>query len=361
MRNITLQLDIERLLSIALLALLVVACAALLRPFLAGLLWALVLAVSTWPVFISLERRLGGRTVLAASLLTLTFALMFLLPLGFVGLRLAEEIPRGFEILRSALQDGPLPTPNWLIEVPWLGDELVQWWAQYVQDLPAAARGLLPYARQLADALLFAVSHLGQVLGQILLSLFVLFFFYRDGRPVAERLARVAQRLDGARGMRLLRVAGSAMRSVVYGVLGAAFAQGVMCVLGLALIQVKGWLFLGMLAGLLALIPLGLYMLIMLPTAFWLLMQGATWSGVFLLLWTLGVVGNVDNVLRPWLISRGARLPLPIVLLGVLGGLFSMGLIGLFVGATLLAVLYTLVREWSAAADAPPPSEIEDA
>ncbi|HXH02228.1 MAG TPA: AI-2E family transporter [Candidatus Competibacteraceae bacterium] len=347
-------IHIEQLVTIAALVLLTLGSLMVLSPFLPALIWALIFAISTWPLFTRLESWLQGRGTLAAALLTLSFALIFLVPLGFVGVQLAEQVPRLLEAVRQVLQEGPPPAPAWLSSLPWVGEDLARMWNLYSQDLSTLAQGALPYLKQLADWLLAVGANLGQAVLQLLLSLFVLFFLYRDGRPVAQRLVRIVDRLGGMRGRRLLAVAGTAMRAVVYGVLGAAAAQGLLALIGLAIAGVPGWLFLGMAAGLLALIPIGLYMLVLLPAAGWLLMSGATWQGVFLLAWSVLVVGNVDNLIRPVLISRGTRLPLPVVLLGVLGGLITMGLIGLFVGATLLAMFYTLLKEWSAAGEEPP-------
>jgi predicted PurR-regulated permease PerM len=141
------------------------------------------------------------------------------------------------------------------------------------------------------------------------------------------------------------------MRSVVFGILGAAIVQGIMATFGLWISGVSSPIFIGTAAGLLALVPVGLIQIVLLPAAGWLVYKGETGWGIFLFIWSFTVVGNVDNVIRPMLISRGAEIPFLVILLGVLGGLASGGIIGLFVGATLLAVSYTLLKEWVAVAD----------
>ncbi len=362
------RFSIEQVVTIAMLALLTFGAVLVLVPFLPALLWAMVFAISTWPLFDRLERALNGRSGLAAGLLTLVFALVFMIPVGLVGGQLADEVPRLLDALRDVREDGMPPAPDWLRGLPFVGTWLADLWTRYSSDFAAVVRAVTPYLRDIADWILAAGAGLGRALLQIVLSLFILFFLYRDGRPVAQRLERLVGRLGGDRGRRLLAVAGDATRAVVYGVLGAALAQGVLSLIGLGLAGVPGWLFLGMVATLLALIPIGLHMLVLLPAAGWLLATGSPGAGFFLLAWTILVVGNVDNVIRPIIISRGARLPFPIVLLGVLGGLITMGLVGLFVGATILAVFYTLLKEWSAqtltpgaSADAvPPPDDVEN-
>jgi len=159
----------------------------------------------------------------------------------------------------------------------------------------------------------------------------------------------MAVRLAGEKGRNLLFVAGATMRSVVYGILGAAIVQGIMAIFGLWISGVPSPLFIGMVAGLFALIPVGLIQVVLLPAAGWLIFyKGQIGWGIFLFIWSFTVIGNIDNFLRPMLISRGANVPFLVVLLGVLGGLAAGGILGLFVGATLLSVFYTMLKEWAA-------------
>jgi predicted PurR-regulated permease PerM len=124
--------------------------------------------------------------------------------------------------------------------------------------------------------------------------------------------------------------------------------QGIMAVFGLWISGVPRAVFLGTAAGMLALIPVGVIQIVLLPAAGWLFYQGHTGWGIFLLVWSVGFIGQVDNVIRPMMISRGAKVPFLVILLGVLGGLAFGGVVGLFVGATLLAVVYTMLKEWGA-------------
>jgi len=139
------------------------------------------------------------------------------------------------------------------------------------------------------------------------------------------------------------------MRSVVYGILGAAIVQGIMAIFGLWISGVPSPVFLGIVAGLFALIPIGLIQVVLLPAAGWLIYKGHIGWGIFLFVWSFTVIGNIDNVIRPMLISRGAKIPFLVILLGVLGGLVVVGgILGLFVGATVLSVFYTMLKEWVA-------------
>jgi predicted PurR-regulated permease PerM len=136
------------------------------------------------------------------------------------------------------------------------------------------------------------------------------------------------------------------MSSVVYGILGAAAAQGALATFGFWLAGIPGWLFLGLAVGALALIPLGLTALILFPAAGWLFYTGQTGWGIFMVIWAI-VVGNIDSYIRPVVISKGADLPFIIVFLGIMGGIATGGILGLFIGATVLGLFYTLLMEWS--------------
>jgi predicted PurR-regulated permease PerM len=182
---------------------------------------------------------------------------------------------------------------------------------------------------------------------QVSLGVLAAFFFFRDGAEGTRRLSIAVERLGGVRAQRLLVVAASTVRSVVYGVIGTALAQASLQALGLWLAGVPAAFFLGFLTFFLGFVPVG-PPLIWLPAAAWLLYKGAVGWGLFLIIWGVVVVSGVDNVLRPYLISRGSRLPLVLVLFGVLGGLIAFGFLGIFLGPTLLALGYVLFQEWSA-------------
>jgi predicted PurR-regulated permease PerM len=144
-------------------------------------------------------------------------------------------------------------------------------------------------------------------------------------------------------------VAGGTVRSVIYGVIGTALAQATLQATGLWLAGVPAAFFLGFLTFFLSFVPAG-PPLVWLPAAAWLLYNDALGSGIFLAIWGVLVVSGVDNVLRPYLISRGANLPFILVFLGVVGGVLAFGFLGVFLGPTLLAIGYVLVEEWSAGA-----------
>jgi predicted PurR-regulated permease PerM len=186
----------------------------------------------------------------------------------------------------------------------------------------------------------------GETILQVSLGVLAAFFFLRDGAEGARRLDVVVERLAGNRAQRLLAVAAGTVRSVIYGVIGTALAQASLQGLGLWLAGVPAALFLGFLTFFLSFVPFG-PPLVWLSAAVWLLHNGAVGWGLFLFGWGFFVVSSVDNVLRPYLISRGSNLPLILMFFGVLGGLMAFGFLGVFLGPTLLAIGYVLFQEWS--------------
>ena len=165
----------------------------------------------------------------------------------------------------------------------------------------------------------------------------------------AERLTAAVQHIAGERGKHLLNVAGGTVRSVVYGILGTALVQAVMSGVGFVIAGVPGAALLTLLTFFLSVVPMG-PPLVWIPSAIWLFKQGSVSWGIFMIVWGLGV-SSIDNFIKPWLISQGSDLPFILIFFGVIGGALAFGFIGIFLGPTLLAVGFRLIREWFAAGD----------
>ncbi len=179
---------------------------------------------------------------------------------------------------------------------------------------------------------------------QISLSLFMAFFFYREGHIVAEALSATINRIGGDHGLRLLEIAGNTVRAVVYGIIGTALVQGVFAAIGFLIAGIPGAILLGFITFLVSMVPGG-PLLVAAPAAYWVYRQGFDGWAIFVLVW--GVIDStLDNVIRPVLISRGVSTPLLLVVLGVFGGVVAFGLIGLFIGPTVLALAYSLIQPW---------------
>lgn len=355
---------LEQIAGLVVLSMIAVACFVVLRPFLAALLWATILSITTWPVFRKLERLLGGRTTLAAALMTLVLALALLVPIGILGSSLADNFSRFAAAVIDAVENGPPAPPPWLDDVPFIGPYLVDSWRYFLDDSTRFADTIRQYVSPATQWLLGVGTKLGRGVLDLALSVLAAFFFFRDGAHGAQRLKVVLERLAGERAHPLLEVVEDTIEAVVYGMIGTAIAQGALATFGLWIAGVPGALFLGFVTGLLSFVPMG-PPLVWFPATVWLISNGDLKWGIFMGLWGFFVVSTVDNVVRTYFISRGSILPLMLVFLGVLGGIIAFGLLGVFIGPTVLAVGYSLVHEWSrpvaAAKAAPLPEKTADA
>jgi predicted PurR-regulated permease PerM len=205
---------------------------------------------------------------------------------------------------------------------------------------------LSPYVGSLAQGALGILLVVLSGIAELLVAIFLAFFLYRDGPAIAQRTEAALERLAGDRTRHLVMLTGNVTRGVVYGLLGTAVVQGIMTAFGLWISGVPQPVLLGVVAGVISILPAGAP-LVWIPATLWLFSQGETGWAIFLGLYGTFGISSADNVIRPWLISRGADLPLLLTLLGALGGVFAFGFLGLFLGPVLLAVGYTLLKDWA--------------
>ena len=315
-------------------------------PFMSALLWGAILAFASWPLMRLLTRVLGGRETLAASVLTVAWILIVALPLVWLGFNLADHIRDTVVFVRDVQVDGLPDAPDWLGGIPFVGERLVSGWQSLDQQGAALLASVKPYLGQVGNWLLARSAQIGSGVLELTLSLIFVFFFYRDGPRLSAFVLRLLNRLVGERADYYLELVAGTVQRVVNGVIGTAAAQGLLALIGFLIAGVPGAIVLGLVTFMLSLIPMG-PPLAWIPATGWLVWKGEYGMAVFLGIWGTFVISGVDNVLKPYLISRGGNLPLVIVLLGVFGGVIAFGFIGLFIGPTLLAVGYSLLLEWS--------------
>ncbi len=335
----------EQIGSLTALVLLVTGCYVVLKPFMVAVAWAIIVCFCTWPIYSLLERLLGGRRNSAASLMSFLIFAVIIVPLVLLGFYLADDIGSAINAVRHVLTEGRPPPPSWLLGIPLVGNWFTEMWLQLPQDGGTLLTLLKDFLITSKGWLVARGSNFGHGLAQLFLSVFVSFFIYRDGAYLVKKLSAGMDRLVGGQTQHLLRVIGGTIKGVVYGVLGTALAQGFLAGLGFWMAGVHVPFILGLLTFFFSMVPMG-PPLIWVPAAIWLFYQESTLWGVALALWGFFVISGVDNVLKPYLISRGSRMPFILVFLGVLGGILWFGVIGVFLGPTLLAVGYTLVKEW---------------
>jgi predicted PurR-regulated permease PerM len=338
----------DRIVAIAVATLLTAGCIVVLYPFVSALLWAVILCFVTWPTFLWGMRLLGGRRTLAAILMALLVAVLLVAPFVALGLSLADNVTRLTAVVSGELEHGLPAPPAWVADIPLVGHRLHTAWQALTLDSSRLTTALQNLVIPVSTWLLSQGVALAAGVLYLSLSVLLLFFLYRDGAALATGLQEVARRIAGARAQQLVELAVHTVRGVVYGILGSLLAQGILAGIGFLVAGVPGAFLLGFLTLILSILPGG-PALLWLPASIWLYKQGATGWAIFLVLWGLLVVGTADNVIKPYLIGRGSDLPFILVLLGVLGGAFAFGVIGIFLGPTLLAVGYTVVRDWALA------------
>ena len=345
-------LSTERVLSGLLLAGVGIGCAFVLQRFASAILWAAILVFTTWPVFIWLQTRLRLARGWAAGLMVLRVAGRLLLPLAAAVPSGADDVAHIRREVEALLDNGPPSAPDWLRGLPLVGATLAEYWNGFVADFSGLGDLLRPYLGAiLENGLTVLLGVAGGVL-QFLLALFFAYFFWASGDVLAVQLRAILVRIAGDAADRLITVTGLVVRGTVYGILGTALVQGVLTGIGLYVTGVPRPVLLGAFAGLISVLPVGAPV-VWIPASLWLLSEGRTGWGIFLAIYGAVLISGSDNIIRPYFIARGARLPFLLTIVGVLGGALAFGLLGIFVGPVLLGVGYILVAEYARGGGAP--------
>jgi predicted PurR-regulated permease PerM len=279
--------------------------------------------------------------------MTLSLALVVILPLALVAYNMADNVTAFYNALKQVVENGPPAPPAWLMGIPLVGKSADAYWqlvASSQSELANLEQRLLEPAK---NYLLAGGILLGQGVVEMSLAVFISFFIYREGTALASFLNVAMARLVGSHAENILGIVNNTVRGVIYGLLGTALAQGVVATIGFTIAGVPAPLLLGAVTFLFSLIPVG-PPLIWGGAAVWLFYQGETGWGIFMLLWGFFLISSVDNVVKPILISRASNLPFILGFFGVLGGVLAFGFVGIFLGPILLAVGYSLIKEWVA-------------
>lgn len=327
----------------------VAGCFLVLRPFLAAMMLAAVVCVSTWPLYQWLLRRMKGRQNIAALAMTLLLALVVILPLSLAAYSLTDNVTAIYDQIKQLVDVGYIESPAWLGKMPIVGASLEEYWhsiASSQEEMLALAKRLMEPAR---DLLLAGGILLGRGVLQMSLAAFICFFFYRDGVALMRFISMAMDRVMGSHAANVIGIINNTVRGVMYGLLGTALLQGFVATVGFAIAGVPAALVLGVATFLLSLLPVG-PPLIWGCAAIWLFYKGHAGWGIFMLLWGVFLISGVDNVVKPMLISRSSNMPFILVLFGVMGGVLAFGFVGIFIGPTLLAVGFSLMQEWAARA-----------
>jgi predicted PurR-regulated permease PerM len=340
---------LEVLIRAGLILAMVLLCYRVFSPFLTLMVWALILAVTLYPLHQALANRIGGRQGLAATLLVVVGIVLIVGPTAMLMSSLGDSVHQLVNDVQNNALKIPAPRPG-VEDWPVVGQQIHDVWAKAHADLPALVQSLQPKIGDLAKTALGLVASIGggllQFLAAFIIAGILMAFGQAGGRGSRAISARVA---GAARGGELARLSTATIRAVAQGVIGVAFIQAIL--VGLALL-VAGVPWAGALAGIVLVLGIAQVpaLIVTLPAIVYLWSSG-DYSHAAAITYTvvLFLSGMADNVLKPLMLGRGVDAPMPVILLGALGGMATAGILGMFVGATLLALGYQLFMGWVAA------------
>ncbi|HQW09525.1 MAG TPA: AI-2E family transporter [Steroidobacteraceae bacterium] len=337
---------LRRLLVAALLAGLIVLAFEVLKPFIVPVIWAVILAHVTWPLHRRLLVLLKGRRAASALVMTVVVTLAIVLPAIWLVALIRTELVAAYAAFTAQLARG-IELPRFVFELPWVGPWLDELLARIAHEPGALNAELRGWIQRSAGELSGVIGGVGRNIAKLFIAMLSVFFMYRDGESFAAQVVRVLENSLGERVHGYMSAISQTVRAVVYGLLAAAIAQGTIAGLGYWVAGLKAPIALGALTMIAALIPF-MTPVVWVGASIWLVITGHTVAGTGLFLWGLLAISWIDNIVRPLVISNATSIPFLLVLFGVLGGVVAFGLVGLFVGPVILAVLMAVWREWMA-------------
>jgi Ca2+-transporting ATPase len=309
-----------------------------LQQFLIPLIWALIIAYVTYPMYEKILDFFNGKAVLSAATLTSAVSAIVILVCYILLHVLQEELLNTYTQLITTFGTHSFQLPESIRHIPYLGDYLENRLNHLLTNRVALNEHLIAWAKYSLQLFGETLRHLGKWIIELCFVLITVFFCFRDGKTWLDHIqTAMSYFFDDEQGI-YLQTLGQTTRAVCYGLVLAALGQGIIAGIGYALAGVSAPLLLGAFTALMALIPMGAT-LVWIPTGLLLLANENIWAGLGLLAWGFLVVSTVDNVIRPLIICGASRVPFLVVLFGVFGGLTAFGAIGLFLGPMILALL----------------------
>jgi predicted PurR-regulated permease PerM len=316
--------------------------------FVLPLLWAAILCIATWPLYLRMLQACRGRNVAAAAAATLVSALVFVTPLVLGVVQAAHQAPALAALVADANNAG-IGAPQWLLKIPMAGSALYDWWAATLGQPHGLAHllhdGSIARLHSASDVLRTVGANALHRMIDVGFAFMALFFFYKDGLVLRCQVGAIGNHLIGTARWELYSTKiPTAVRATVNGLVLVGLAEGVLLGIAYEMAGVPSAVLWAAATGILAIIPFGA------PLAFGavalvLLMKGSTVAALAILAWGTAVLFVADHFVRPTIIGNATALPFLAVLLGILGGVETLGLIGLFVGPVVMTLFVTLWHE----------------
>jgi len=313
-------------------------------PFIGPVVWGVIIAIGSYPLYQWLQKKSGLGKNLTATLLTLAMLTLLIVPSIMLSSALVDEV----KDISSYLQKGnelsiPAP-PASVADWPLVGKKLHAFWAHAAENPKEALGEIEPQLKEVGKWLINAAAGTGLGILMFVFSIIIAGIFLATAAGGRKAAVAIFGRLTPNRGEELTQLSQSTVRSVVNGILGIAIIQTLLAGLGFLAMGIPG-------AGILALICLVLavvqidILIILIPLSIYAFSFAGTGAAIMFLIWNIAV-GLMNNILKPILLARGVQAPMAVIFIGAIGGLIAHGLVGLFVGAVVLVLAYTLFMLW---------------
>ena len=316
-----------------------------LKYFIVPVLWAAIIAYMTWPWYQWIYRKCGSHATLSATLMISLIILLIGIPLTFGIFMLQHEGRSLYYELQKQVFSGHLNVPDFIRQLPFIGKEITRTLHDINTDPNSIVQTVSIWIQSHLNYGRFVLNEIGKNIIKLCFAVMSLFFFYRDGQTILNQVSKALEMVIGPRIHHYLDTISETTRAVVYGVGLTAVAQAVLAGLSYLVAGVPNPMVLTIVTFLLALIPFGTPLAYG-SVALWLFSQGQTVEAIGVMAWGVCIVSTSDNVIRPLVISGATQIPFLLIMFGVLGGIASFGLVGLFIGPVILAVLLAIWREW---------------
>jgi len=331
--------------SVIAILLLIVGSVWVFMPFVAALLWASVIVISTYNFMLKLQKLLWNKKGLAVTIMLLLILLIVLIPIAMVVGAIAMNVSQLSSWFGSLSELKLQSAPDWIAGLPVIGSHLANGWNQFASlNNDEIMKRIIPFLDDVVKWFVSKAGGFGIFMIHFLITVIISGILYSKGEGAVKGIRKFAIRLAGDRGDEIVTLAGQSVKAVTMGVVITALIQSILGGISLAICGVPS-------AGLLTAVMfvLGLTQIgagpVLIPAVIWKYASGDPVWGTVLLILTI-IVGGSDNFIRPFLIKRGADLPILLIFAGVIGGLIAFGIVGLFIGPVILAVTYTLLKAW---------------
>ena len=334
---------VESAIRIGLIFLLVLMCYNIASPFIAAIVWGVIIAIGSFPIYRWVKEKTGLGQGMAATLFTLLMLVFLITPTVY----LSEALLQNAQELSRDLKDGSLTIPSppeGVVDWPLIGHKLDEVWSQAAADPKAALGNHEQQVKAIAKWFIKAAASMGLTILMLVFSIIIAGVFLAKAKGGQQVAVNILTRLVGEKGEALTDLSHQAITSVVNGILGIAIAQALLAGIGFLAMDIPAAGALALVCLVLAIVQIDI-LIILIPLSIYAFSTAGTGAAIAFLIWNLGV-GLMNNVLKPIVLGRGVAAPMAIIFIGAIGGMIAYGIIGLFIGAVIFVLGYTLFVEW---------------